>query len=91
MRVQSKLYVEAGDQSSPQTQLAKLAAKLMRVEALQIVEVAADDEKLRKKSLTGRFPVYEDGEQGNLLVCDGLPIARYLGSANSQFMQGVSA
>ena len=60
----------------------------MRVDAIQIVEVAADDEQLRKKSLTGRFPVYEDSEQGKLLVCDGLPIARYLGRANAGFISG---
>jgi len=63
----------------------------MSVESLQIVEVAADDEQLCKKSLTGRFPVFEDSEQNGMLVTDGLPIARHLSRSNSQFAHGMGA
>lgn len=63
----------------------------MKIEAIQTVEVAADDEKLQKKSLTGRFPVLEDTVNGaSVLISDGLPIARYLARANSAFSQGAT-
>ena len=54
------------------------------------MSVAADDEALQRKSLTGRFPVLEDTENQGVLVCDGLPIARYLARENAQFTSGAS-
>ena len=60
----------------------------MRNEEISSVKVGAEDELLQKKSVTGRFPVLEDG---GLLVADGLPIARYLARDNLLFSQGSSA
>ena len=68
----------------------RLVAKLMRVEAIQNVEVGPDDAALQRKSLTGRFPVLEDTEQGGLLICDALPIARYLSRDDALFCNGNS-
>jgi len=60
----------------------------MRTEDLQAVKVGSDDAALRRKSLTGRFPVLE---HGNAIVCDALPIARYLARDNAQFTSGTDA
>jgi hypothetical protein len=38
-----KLYLEAGEGPSPQSQLARLVAKLMRVEAIQVVQVGTSE------------------------------------------------
>lgn len=76
-----KLYQEeatAGNDSS--ALLVGLVAKLMRTEDLQAVKVGSDDAALRSKSVTGRFPVIE---HGNVIVCDALPIARYLARDNA--------
>ncbi len=55
----------------------------MHVEGIQIVQIDESDPQQKKKSLTGRFPVLEDGENGGLLVSDGLSIARYLARDNA--------
>ena len=60
-------------------------------EELHTVKVGAEDDAIRRKSLTGRFPVLEDTEEGGLIVCDSLPIARYLTRDNSLFNEGSSA
>lgn len=65
----------------------QLVAKLMRTEDLQTVKVGSDD-ALRRKSITGRFPVLE---HGNAVVCDSLPIARYLSRESVQFTNGTDA
>lgn len=83
-----KLYTEKSENFSSETQLARLVAKLMQVEGLQIVQVALEDEALRRKSLTGRFPVLEDTEKSGTLVNGGLAIARYFSSANALFCSG---
>jgi len=80
-----KLYT-TGDDST--TLLVRLAAKLMRTEDVQTVKVG-DDAALKKKSITGRFPVLEDAD--GALVCDSLPIARYLARDNAQFTNGADA
>jgi len=61
----------------------------MRTEDLQTVKVGADDAALKRKSVTGRFPVLEDAN--GVLVCDSLPIARYLSRDNAQFTDGCDA
>lgn len=82
-----KLYnTQGGDE---QTLLVRLVAKLMQTEDLQSVKVGADDAALKRKSLTGRFPVLED--ESGAIVCDSLPIARYLSRDNAQFTHGADA
>ena len=74
-----KLYTQGTDD---QTLLVRLTAKLMRTEDVQTVKVSADDAALKRKSVTGRFPVIEEIASG-ALVCDSLPIARFLARDNS--------
>ena len=52
------------------------------------MHVGPEDATLRKKSLTGRFPVLEDGEAGGVIITDSLPIARYLTRGNTMFSSG---
>lgn len=58
---------------------------------MQTVKVGPEDEALKRKSMTGRFPVLEDTSNGGLTVTDSLPIARYLARDNSLFCEGSSA
>ena len=63
----------------------------MGIQALQQVIVPANPEddknNLRKKSLTGRFPVLETStEQGPLIISDQLPIARFLAKDHPTFL-----
>ena len=60
----------------------------MQIEGLQTVHVGPEDATLRRKSLTGRFPVLEDGEGGGIIITDSLPIARYLTRENAMFNTG---
>ena len=62
----------------------------MRTEDVQAVKVGADDANLRRKSVTGRFPVLEHASEG-VIVCDSLPIARYLAREHPQFTDGANA
>ena len=52
------------------------------------MQVGPEDATLRRKSLTGRFPVLEDTEAGGMLITDSLPIARYLTRENATFSNG---
>lgn len=52
------------------------------------MQVGPEDATLRRKSLTGRFPVLEDGEAGGVIITDSLPIARHLTRENSTFSSG---
>ena len=52
------------------------------------MQVGPEDATLRKKSLTGRFPVLEDGEAGGVIITDSLPIARHLTRENAMFNSG---
>ena len=47
------------------------------------VKVADDDKALKKKSLTGRWPVLETKE--GTLISESLPIARYMSRQHSSF------
>lgn len=71
--------------------MVRLVGKLARIEMMQTVKVGPEDEALKRKSMTGRFPVLEDNENGGLLVTDSLPIARYLARDNALFCEGSSA
>ena len=62
----------------------------MQIEGIQIVPIDESDPQQKKKSLTGRFPVLEDTENGGLVVSDGLTIARYLARDSAQFTQGLN-
>jgi glutathione S-transferase len=78
-----KLYVnqDGGDQ------LVTLVAKLMQLEDLQVVRVPDDQdeaEKIRKKSLTGRFPILETST--GVVLSESLPIARYLAREHPSFL-----
>jgi glutathione S-transferase len=63
----------------------------MRTEDLQTIKVGPEDEALKRKSMTGRFPVLEDTEEGGVTVCESLPIARYLSRNSPLFCEGTSA
>ena len=84
-----KLYTSQSEESSPQTSLVQLVGKLMQIEGIQKVKVAPEDANLQRKSLTGRWPVFEDAD--GVLVSEGLPIARFLSRDNALFTQGSSA
>ena len=72
--------------------LVTLVAKLMRTEDLQVVGPAPSQTQTssdKKKSVTGRYPVLENAQDG-ALVCDQLPIARYLARNSPQFTEGAA-
>lgn len=64
-------------------QLVTLTAKLMNVEGIEIVKVAADDKILQRKSLTGRWPVLETPD--GTLISESLAIAKYFARSHPTF------
>merc|ERR1719174_3350479 len=75
-----KLYVSEGE---PSAHLVTLTAKLMDVEGIEIVKVAADDKVLQRKSPLGQWPVLEASD--GTLIGGKLPIAKYLSREHPSF------
>ena len=55
----------------------------MQLEGVEVVKVAADDKALKRKSITGRWPVLETKE--GTLISESLPIARYMARQHRSF------
>ena len=61
----------------------------MRTEDLVVVPATGDNNTTAVKSMTGRYPVLENTADG-AIVCDLLPIARYLARGSPQFTDGTN-
>ena len=57
-----------------------MALALLDADDIEVVQVAKDDTKNLKKSLTGRFPILE--LDNGMVVAEALPIARFLAKSH---------